>query len=161
MLHEPRQASTLAIVLVYPRGPASPRPLRIMLHLLFALTLASLHTSDAVQTINRIIDVFPAYQQSQIRTQLSFVLPSEYTMETLPVPTDPNVELAMLPGIKVAVVRYSGFLSAKSIEKQGRRLRDWIEQQGLVATSTPRSAAYDPPWTIPFFRRNEVQIEIE
>ena len=38
------------------------------------LTFATLHTSDAVQTINRIVDVFPAYQQNQIRTQLSFVL---------------------------------------------------------------------------------------
>ena len=38
------------------------------------LVFATLHTSDSVQTINRIIDVFPAYQQQQIRTQLSFVL---------------------------------------------------------------------------------------
>jgi len=38
------------------------------------LTFATLHTSDCVQTINRIVDVFPAHQQNQIRTQLSFVL---------------------------------------------------------------------------------------
>jgi len=38
------------------------------------LVFATLHTSDSVQTVNRIIDVFPAYQQQQIRTQLSFVL---------------------------------------------------------------------------------------
>ena len=38
------------------------------------LTFATLHTSDCAQTINRIIDVFPAHQQQQIRTQLSFVL---------------------------------------------------------------------------------------
>ena len=38
------------------------------------LTFATLHTSDCVQTINRIVDVFPAHQQQQVRTQLSFSL---------------------------------------------------------------------------------------
>ncbi len=48
------------------------------------LTFASLHTSDAVQTINRIVDVFPAYQQQQIRTQLSFVLQAVFCQQLLP-----------------------------------------------------------------------------
>ncbi|GIW71297.1 MAG: twitching motility protein PilT [Planctomycetota bacterium] len=48
------------------------------------LTLASLHTSDVVQTINRIVDVFPAYQQQQIRTQLSFVLQAVFCQQLLP-----------------------------------------------------------------------------
>lgn len=49
------------------------------------LTFATLHTSDAVQTINRIVDVFPAYQQNQIRTQLSFVLEAVFCQQLLPV----------------------------------------------------------------------------
>ena len=48
------------------------------------LTFATLHTSDSVQTINRIIDVFPSYQQSQIRTQLSFVLTAILCQQLLP-----------------------------------------------------------------------------
>ncbi len=48
------------------------------------LTYATLHTSDAVQTINRIVDVFPAYQQQQIRTQLSFVLNGVFCQQLLP-----------------------------------------------------------------------------
>ncbi|HVY61434.1 MAG TPA: PilT/PilU family type 4a pilus ATPase, partial [Planctomycetota bacterium] len=48
------------------------------------LTFASLHTSDAVQTMNRIIDVFPAYQQQQIRTQLSFTLQAIFCQQLLP-----------------------------------------------------------------------------
>jgi twitching motility protein PilT len=47
------------------------------------LTFATLHTSDCVQTINRIIDVFPSYQQSQIRTQLSFVLQAVFCQQLL------------------------------------------------------------------------------
>ncbi|MDB4426420.1 heme-binding protein, partial [bacterium] len=64
----------------------------------------------------------------------TFVLPREYTMETLPVPTDPNVELAVLPGLKVAVVRYSGLRSTRSIEEQTERLRAWMAERDLVAT---------------------------
>jgi twitching motility protein PilT len=48
------------------------------------LTLGSLHTSDAVQTINRIVDVFPAYQQQQVRTQLSFTLQAVFCQQLLP-----------------------------------------------------------------------------
>jgi twitching motility protein PilT len=48
------------------------------------LTFGTLHTSDCVQTINRIIDVFPAYQQQQVRTQLSFVLMAVFCQQLLP-----------------------------------------------------------------------------
>ena len=48
------------------------------------LTFATLHTSDCVQTINRIIDVFPAYQQNQVRTQLSFVLEGVFCQQLIP-----------------------------------------------------------------------------
>jgi twitching motility protein PilT len=47
------------------------------------LTFATLHTSDAITTINRIIDVFPSYQQAQIRTQLSFVLQAVFSQQLL------------------------------------------------------------------------------
>lgn len=48
------------------------------------LTFATLHTSDCTQTINRIIDVFPASQQSQVRTQLSFVIEGVFCQQLLP-----------------------------------------------------------------------------
>jgi len=48
------------------------------------LTFATLHTSDCVQTINRIIDIFPSHQQAQIRTQLSFTLQAVFCQQLLP-----------------------------------------------------------------------------
>jgi twitching motility protein PilT len=48
------------------------------------LTLATLHTNSAVQTINRVIDVFPPYQQEQIRVQLSFVLEGIFAQNLIP-----------------------------------------------------------------------------
>ncbi|MFH1045450.1 MAG: type IV pilus twitching motility protein PilT [Candidatus Omnitrophota bacterium] len=50
------------------------------------LVFATLHTSDAVQTVNRIIDVFPAHQQQQVRTQLSFVLLGIMAQQLIPRP---------------------------------------------------------------------------
>jgi twitching motility protein PilT len=47
------------------------------------LTFATLHTSDCVQTINRVVDVFPAHQQQQIRTQLSFTLQAVFSQQLL------------------------------------------------------------------------------
>jgi twitching motility protein PilT len=48
------------------------------------LTFATLHTSDVVQTINRVIDVFPAHQQQQVRTQLSFTLEAVFCQQLVP-----------------------------------------------------------------------------
>jgi len=48
------------------------------------LTFGTLHTSDCVQTINRIIDVFPDHQQQQIRTQLSFTIEAVFCQQLLP-----------------------------------------------------------------------------
>ena len=105
----------------------------------------------------------PVFQEQQTdgRWEQTFVLPSEYTLETLPVPTDPNVEITTLPGKRVAVVRFSGFRSMDKLEAQTERLRAWIAERGLTPTGDPRIAAYDPPWTLPFLRRNEIQIEVE
>ncbi|MBI5367341.1 MAG: type IV pilus twitching motility protein PilT [Planctomycetes bacterium] len=48
------------------------------------LTFGTLHTSDAIQTLNRVIDVFPAHQQQQVRTQLSFTLQAVFCQQLLP-----------------------------------------------------------------------------
>lgn len=59
------------------------------------LVFATLHTSDCVQTINRIIDVFPAHQQQQIRTQLSFVLIAVLSQQLIPKQGDRGRVLAV------------------------------------------------------------------
>lgn len=69
------------------------------------LTLGTLHTSDAVQTVNRIIDVFPAHQQSQVRTQLSFSLEAVFSQKLLPVANGPGRALAMEVMVATAGIR--------------------------------------------------------
>lgn len=92
---------------------------------------------------------------------MSFVLPSEYSLVTAPLPLDTTITLKELPSKKTAVLRYSGFLSERVIDEKSKELTIWLDQQGYKAISTARSAGFDPPWTLPFLRRNEVHIDIE
>lgn len=91
---------------------------------------------------------------------MAFVLPDSYTLATAPQPSDPEVVLGVLPGRRVAVLRYSGSLSEERMEQRTAELREWIATKGLQPLSEPRSAGYDPPWTLPFLRRNEVLIDV-
>lgn len=69
------------------------------------LAFATLHTNSAVQTINRIVDVFPPYQQSQIRQQLSFVLEAVMCQTLLPRANGPGRNLALEIMVPNAAIR--------------------------------------------------------
>ena len=100
-------------------------------------------------------------QQSGSVWLMAFVLPPGYLVSTAPVPLDPSVIIKEIPGKKVAVIRYSGSLSEQGIEENSEKLKNWLNKQGYKAISISRSAAYDPPWALPFLRRNEIHIDIE
>jgi hypothetical protein len=104
----------------------------------------------------------PVYQQENNDTwTMTFVLPSKYTLETVPAPLNKNIEIKKVPAKKVASIRYTGFITSRKIEDNAAQLQSWLDSNGYTSISEPYSAGYDPPWTIPFFRRNEVHIEIE
>lgn len=104
----------------------------------------------------------PVLQQADGQQwKMSFVMPASYRLDTLPAPLDPNVVLRELPAKKVAVLRYSGFLNENAISTHTQKLLDWLNSQALKPISSTRSAAYDPPWTIPVLRRNEIHVDIE
>jgi SOUL heme-binding protein len=91
---------------------------------------------------------------------VSFTMPASYTMETLPAPVNPNVRLVSQAARRMAVVRFSGSASAGSMERARVELLNRIGAQGLEAIGEPVFAFYDPPWTLPFLRRNEVMVEL-
>jgi effector-binding domain-containing protein len=91
----------------------------------------------------------------------SFVLPQIYTLENAPVPLSPEVKLVVIPRKKVAVIRYSGSWKEQAMREKSEELVKWIQAKGLERLSNPRSAGYDPPWTLPFLRRNEIMIDVE
>jgi len=90
----------------------------------------------------------------------AFVLPSGYSIDTAPRPTDPEVSLRERAPRRVAAVRYSGRATEDARSENARALADWIDSRGLEAKSDPRWAGYDAPWTLPPFRRNEVLVDI-
>ncbi len=92
---------------------------------------------------------------------MTFMLPQGYTLSTAPEPLDSAVLIQETPNKKVATLRYTGSLSEQGIEQKSAELTDWLSHQHYQTISPPRSAAYDPPWTLPFLRRNEVHIDIE
>lgn len=100
-------------------------------------------------------------QQSEGNYVVSFLMPSKYTMETLPEPLDSSVRLRQIPARKIAAVRYSGSWSRKRYEAKKILLEEFIKNKGLRITGQDIFARYDPPFQIPFLRRNEVLFEVE
>lgn len=94
------------------------------------------------------------------KTEMAFILPDEFTAETAPVPTDPAVRLDVTPARRVAVISFNGRASDDDFAVKTRELEEWIEKRGLTATGRAEFAQYNPPWTIPSMRRNEVLIPI-
>ena len=100
-------------------------------------------------------------QQTALGWRFAFVLPSSYTLANAPMPDNPAVRLEQVPARKVAVVRYSGSWNEASYDENLKLLQQWMLQNQLKANAPPRVAGYDPPWTLPFLRRNEVMIDIQ
>ncbi|NTW68688.1 MAG: heme-binding protein [Chlorobiaceae bacterium] len=92
---------------------------------------------------------------------MSFVMPEGSTLASLPEPLDQTVKFREVRAKKVAVISYSGLHSESNLRSYAEKLTVWLEKRGYRSLSGPRAASYDPPWTIPFLRRNEVQIDIE
>ncbi|MGI9125893.1 MAG: SOUL family heme-binding protein [Mycobacterium sp.] len=89
---------------------------------------------------------------------IRFFMPSKYTMETLPAPNDDRVRLVEVAPERVAVLRFSGTLSPTSVEAHTRELMTTLRANGVEPQGDPMGWFYDPPWTIPFLRRNEVVV---
>ena len=89
-----------------------------------------------------------------------FVLPKHYTIETAPTPRDDAVTLESVPQKTVAVIRFSGLVSREDVEEKTEELSRWMTANKLAPASGPRWAGYNPPWTLPFLRRNEVMIDV-
>ena len=92
--------------------------------------------------------------------KVSFMLPTSYTLETAPIPTDGRVRIAEVPGRLMAVVRYSGRWTERNLLARTDELRAAVAAAKVDAIGDFESAAYDPPYMLPFMRRNEVMVEV-
>lgn len=102
------------------------------------------------------------HESSGLDHVVSFVMPAEYTMDTLPKPTDSNVRVREVPEDLAAVRQFSGrSTEAKFAEQLGGLLSRLEEQPGWKVTGEPRYARFDPPWKPWFLRRNEVVVPVK
>ena len=92
--------------------------------------------------------------------RIHFVMPSEYTLDTLPRPNNAAVQLRQLPPTVFAVVSYSGLNTQAQVQQKTEELQRWIASRNLQPLGAPQLARYDPPWTLPMWRRNEVPIQV-
>lgn len=95
------------------------------------------------------------------RWRVQFVMPSDYTMASLPKPNNPDIELIEHDVQYYAVMSFSGFTGNDKVATKTAALRRWLEQLEITPIGEAELSRYDPPWTLPFFRRNEVKIRYQ
>ncbi|MEO0816495.1 MAG: heme-binding protein [Pseudomonadota bacterium] len=99
-------------------------------------------------------------EASANQTVISFVMPSEWTMDALPIPNNSDVILAELPVRRVASYRFSGGGSDRQQEEAANALAAWMEENGLEPLGAPTFNFYSGPWVPAPFRKNEVHFEV-
>jgi hypothetical protein len=92
---------------------------------------------------------------------IQFIMPSKYTMATLPRPNDPRVRLVEIPARTFAVVRFSGIGRQEAVARHEKVLDAALSGSAWRASGDAVTWYYDPPWTLPFMRRNEVARPVE
>jgi hypothetical protein len=93
--------------------------------------------------------------------RFTFLMPAEYSLETLPEPLDSRVELREVPERLMAALKYSGSWSESRYEEKKKQLMQEIEKRGLKQMGEPVFARYNPPFMPWFLRRNEVLIPVD
>ena len=120
-------------------------------------------SQEAVDKEGQKIEMTAPVSQESVATgqyKVAFVMPSEFTLSTLPKPKDERIQIREVPAKKVAVIRYSGTWSEENYSENEMILYQFLREQGYSIKGKPMWARYDPPFMPWLFRRNEIMIEI-
>ena len=119
------------------------------------------YISGANESKQKIAMTTPVFMEGvQDEVSMGFVMPSEVATDGVPSPTGQGVEVRRREGGLFAVVRFAGKLDSNLAKQKAEQLRRWIESRGHRASDQIESAGYDPPFTPPMMRRNEVLIRL-
>lgn len=148
-----------------PREKAINEGFRIIADYIFGNNLASQKVAMTAPVTQQASEKFamtaPVTQQGSGNSwQVRFIMPARYTLATLPKPTNPAVQLKEIASRRFAVIRFSGMAGEASLKRKTDQLTEFIAARKLTALSDATYAFYNPPWTLPFLRRNEVMIEV-
>ena len=113
------------------------------------------------QTSEKIAMTAPVTQQGAGNEwSVQFIMPASYTMETLPKPNNPAVELVKVEPKRLAVIKFSGVANETLLAGKTAELNAFVASKNLKALAAPTYAFYNPPWTLGMFRRNEIMVEV-
>jgi effector-binding domain-containing protein len=98
---------------------------------------------------------------SQDGWTVSFVMPSLYNMISIPQPHNKDVVLKEIPAKHFIAIQFSGMNSDANIHKHKKKIMKYITHHNIKIVGPIYYAFYNPPWTLPFMRRNEIIIEIK
>ncbi|HHF7346089.1 TPA: heme-binding protein [Legionella feeleii] len=111
---------------------------------------------------NKIAMTAPVIQESVGNEwKVRFIMPSYYSMERLPAPNNTAVKLTTMQGGRFVVIRFSGLANERNLKEHQQKLVDFVRTKKLKPISEPIYAFFNPPWTLPLLRRNEIMIEIK
>ncbi len=97
-------------------------------------------------------------QQTDGQWRVQFTMPSQYSMQTLPKPNNPDITIIEVPPQTYGVIKFSGLAGSEKVATKTVELQSWMLSQKLTMTGVPELARYNPPWTLPFMHRNEIMI---
>ncbi|KAJ1394508.1 SOUL heme-binding protein [Sesbania bispinosa] len=118
--------------------------------------------SDGVK-MDMTTPVLTTKMEDQDKWKMSFVMPSKYG-SNLPLPKDSSVRIKEMPRKIVAVVAFSGFVNDEEVKQRELKLREALKsdrQFKIKEGTSVEIAQYNPPFTLPFQRRNEIALEVE
>ena len=102
----------------------------------------------------------PVQQSMEGDREMAFMMPAEYALEDLPEPEDQRVSFREAPAYTAAVIQFSGWASAEKADENWQQLRRFLIAEGIDITGEPTLNQYNPPWTLPFMRRNEIIVPV-
>ena len=103
---------------------------------------------------------FESNMQAAKKWRIHFVMPSQFTLANIPKPKTDAVTLRDIPSKFFVVHSYSGFNSLARVQAKTDEALEWANRKALKVLGQPQLSRYDPPWTLPMFRRNEIMLEV-
>ena len=90
----------------------------------------------------------------------SFIMPSKFSIDTIPNPINDRIKIIQIPSKRYAVITFAGRSTEENLTKHTNELEKYMNGSSYSKVGNAKYAFYNPPWTLPFLRRNEVQFEL-
>ena len=102
----------------------------------------------------------PVQRSMDDSAEMAFMMPAEYSLSDLPTPEDDRVSFREAPGYTAAVIQFNGWADMEKAEANWQVLQAFLTERDIAITVEPSLNQYNPPWTLPFMRRNEIIVPI-